>query len=42
MEIKNISPEFVENDTINKHNYVHPVNSAGICVNGKEIDISQS
>ena len=37
MEIKNISPEFVENDTINKHNYVHPVNSAGICVNGKEI-----
>lgn len=37
IDIKNIAPVFVENDTINKYNYVHPVNSTGIKLKDKEI-----
>ena len=37
MDIKSIAPEFVENDTINKYNYVHPINSAGIKLKDEEI-----
>lgn len=36
-DIKNITPVFVENNEINKYNYVHPVNSAGILLNGQKI-----
>lgn len=36
-DIKNVAPEFVEDDTINSYNYVHPVNSSGIQVKGQEI-----
>jgi len=37
MDVKNIAPVFVENNEINKYNYVHPVNSAGIRLKDKEI-----
>jgi phenylalanyl-tRNA synthetase beta chain len=37
LDIKNIAPKFVENNEINKYNYVHPVNSAGICLQDQEI-----
>ena len=37
LDIKNIAPVFVENNTINKYNYVHPVNSAGINLKDQEI-----
>lgn len=37
MDIKNISPVFVENNEINKYNYVHAVNSAGIKLKDLEI-----
>jgi phenylalanyl-tRNA synthetase beta chain len=36
-DIKNIRPVFVENNEINKYNYVHPVNSAGIRLKGQNI-----
>jgi len=37
IDIKNITPVFVENNEINKYNYVHPVNSAGILLKDQEI-----
>jgi len=37
LDIKNMAPVFVENNEINKYNYVHPVNSAGICLKDQEI-----
>ena len=37
LDIKNITPMFVENNAINKYNYVHPLNSAGIHLKDQEI-----
>jgi len=37
LDIKNITPVFVENEAINKYNYVHPVNSAGIKLDNQEV-----
>lgn len=37
LDIKNCAPVFVKNDAISKYNYVHPVNSAGICLKGQDI-----
>lgn len=37
MDVKNIVPAFIDNDRINKYNYVHPVNSAGILLKDQEI-----
>ncbi|MDD4112181.1 MAG: phenylalanine--tRNA ligase subunit beta [Herbinix sp.] len=37
LDIKNITPVFLENNTINKYNYVHPINSAGIKLKDQEI-----
>ena len=37
LDIKNITPIFVENNAINKYNYVHPVNSSGIHLKDVEI-----
>ena len=37
MSIKNIRPTFAEKEALNKYNYVHPVNSAAILLEGKDI-----
>ena len=37
LSIKNIRPVFVEKKALSKYNYVHPVNSAAIIVNDKEV-----
>jgi phenylalanyl-tRNA synthetase beta chain len=37
IDIKNITPVFAENNAINKYNYVHPINSAGIHLKDQEI-----
>ena len=37
LNIKNLAPAFVENNSINKYDYVHPVNSAGILLGEQEI-----
>lgn len=37
INIKNIAPVFVENSAINKYDYVHPINSAGIHLQNNEI-----
>ncbi len=37
LDIKNIAPAFVENNNINKYNYVHPINSAGIQLKNQDI-----
>jgi phenylalanyl-tRNA synthetase beta chain len=37
LDVKNIAPRFVEDKEIDKYNYVHPVNSAGILLDDHEI-----
>lgn len=37
LDVKNIAPRFVEGKGIDKYNYVHPVNSAGILLEDQEI-----
>lgn len=37
IDVMNIAPVFVENEDINKYNFVHPVNSAGIKLDNQEI-----
>ena len=37
LSVKNRTPKFVENNEINKYNYVHPINSAGIQLEDQEI-----
>jgi phenylalanyl-tRNA synthetase beta chain len=37
LEVKNVSPSFLVKEMLNSYNYVHPVNSAVICLQGKEI-----
>lgn len=37
LSIKNRMPVFTEDNTINRYDYVHPVNSAGICLKDQKI-----